>query len=69
MSISSAKGLMVRRCVGRLLFQFTAVACRPSFDPTLSSIEWVKGTLSPSEKRPKHEADHLPACSTEVKVE
>ena len=61
--------LMIRLWAGRLLFQFPAVACRPSYEPTLSPILWVKGTLSPSVKRPKHEADHLPARSAEVKDE
>jgi hypothetical protein len=59
--------LMMRLRAGRLVFQFPAVASRPSLEPNLSPIQRVKGTLSTRVKRLKNEADHLPACSAEAK--
>jgi hypothetical protein len=47
-----------------LLF-FTA--SRPALRPIQAPIQWVPWTLSPGVKRPRHETDHLPPPSAEVK--
>jgi len=41
---------------------------RPALRPNHSPIHWVSGSLSPGEKRPERQADHLRLPSAEVKV-
>jgi hypothetical protein len=43
------------------------MSSRPAMGSTPSPIQWVPGALSPSIKRPGHEADHSPPTSGKVK--
>jgi hypothetical protein len=50
------------------IFLFTT-ASRTDLGPTQPPIQWVPWALSLGVKRPKHEADHSPPSSAEVKNE
>jgi hypothetical protein len=57
-------GFDSRRGLG--IFIFTTVS-RTALKPTQPPIQWVTGALSLGVKRPRHEADHSPPFSAEVK--
>jgi len=40
---------------------------RPVLGPTQPPMQWIPGSLSSGVKRPRHEADHPPPSSAEVK--
>jgi hypothetical protein len=58
------RGLDSRQGLG--IFLFTTVS-RPALKPTQPPIRWVRGALSLEVKQLKHEADHSPPSSSEVK--
>jgi hypothetical protein len=42
-------------------------ATRQALEPSQASVQSVPGTFPPGVKQPKHQADHTPLSSTEVK--
>jgi hypothetical protein len=51
---------------GRETFLFSTVS-RLALEPTKLPLQWVPWTLSVGVNRPRHEADHSPPSSAEVK--
>jgi hypothetical protein len=44
-----------------------SILSRPALGPIHPPIQWVLGAVSPGVKQPRHEADHSPKASAEVK--
>jgi hypothetical protein len=57
-------GFDSRRGLGIFLF---TTRSRTALGPTQPPIQWVPGSLSMGVKRPRHEADHSPPSSAEVR--